>query len=87
MQSTMRSQFSKAIKGKLLKQAVSAFFPAFHFSLEILSRRDSSLIFLTLLQLSHDWGRYKEKGSVSFLQYSFSILHIVLQMYERSGHP
>lgn len=52
--------------GKLLEQAGSAYFPAFHFSLEILSRRANSLTFLTLLQLSHDWGRYKEKGSVSF---------------------
>lgn len=47
-------------------QAASASFPAFQFSsLEILSGRDSSLAFLTLLWLKGDWDRYKKKGSGS----------------------
>lgn len=47
-------------------QAASALFPAFQFSsLEILSGRDSSLAFLTLLRLKGDWDRCKEKGAGS----------------------
>jgi len=78
MQSTLRSQSSKAVTGDLLKQAVSAFFPVFQFSsMGILSGRNTTLTFPVLLHLRGGWGRHQAKGSGSF----FSIAAVFLPMH------